>query len=198
MARPDRGSQVCMRLSAGGRWIRTIGSWRKGAGLGGEGDLRVIQTVASHKKLLLLPGTERGSSHMTQSSGSTSSMTRRWREKGFEPSVPATPSEVKCATDTLLEGERFEPSVPRQRINAFRDCRVRAMADNPACRRASRQIGRRSLQPRDRWFADSPLEGDGFELPVPRTTPGFWPISTRTTRRDRCRKKGVRIRQLLV
>src|SRR6202022_2616509 len=42
------------------------------------------------------------------------------------------------------------------------------------------------------------LEGDGFELPVPRTTPGFWPISTRTTRRDRCRKKGVRIRQLLV
>src|ERR1700730_14802329 len=25
------------------------------------------------------------------------------------------------------------------------------------------------------------LEGDGFELPVPRTTPGFWPISTRTT-----------------
>src|SRR6202022_5200605 len=50
-----------------------------------------------------------------------------------------------------------------------------------------------------RKFApDSMLEGDGFELPVPRTTPGFWPISTRTTRRDRCRKKGVRIRQLLV
>ena len=45
---------------------------------------------------------------------------------------------------------------------------------------------------------DCLLEGDGFELPVPRTTPGFWPISTRTTRRDRCRKKGVRIRQLLV
>ena len=42
------------------------------------------------------------------------------------------------------------------------------MADNPACRRASRQIGRRSLQPRDRWFADSPLEGDGFEPSVPR------------------------------
>src|SRR5260370_9572468 len=40
--------------------------------------------------------------------------------------------------------------------------------------------------------------GVGFELPVPRTTPGFWPIFTRTTRRDRCRKKGVRIRQLLV
>src|SRR5580692_8988812 len=49
-----------------------------------------------------------------------------------------------------------------------------------------------------RFAQDSPLEGDGFELPVPRTTPGFWPISTRTTRRDRCRKKGVRIRQLLV
>ena len=49
-----------------------------------------------------------------------------------------------------------------------------------------------------RFAPDSPLEGDGFELPVPRTTPGFWPISTRTTRRDRCRKKGVRIRQLLV
>src|SRR5580692_11091520 len=37
-----------------------------------------------------------------------------------------------------------------------------------------------------------------YHLPVPRTTPGFWPISTRTTRRDRCRKNGVRIRQLLV
>src|ERR1700730_10351063 len=49
-----------------------------------------------------------------------------------------------------------------------------------------------------RFAMDSPLEGGGFELPVPRTTPGFWPISTRTTRRDRCRKKGVRIRQLLV
>ena len=42
-----------------------------------------------------------------------------------------------------------------------------------------------------RFASDSPLEGDGFELPVPRTTPSFWPISTRTTRRDRCRKKGV-------
>src|ERR1700721_3779857 len=51
---------------------------------------------------------------------------------------------------------------------------------------------------RVRFAHDSLLEGDGFELPVPRTTPGFWPISTRTTRRDRCRKKGVRIRQLLV
>src|ERR1700730_477590 len=49
-----------------------------------------------------------------------------------------------------------------------------------------------------RFARDSPLEGTGFELPVPRTTPGFWPISTRTTRRDRCRKTGVRIRQLLV
>src|ERR1700731_60439 len=49
-----------------------------------------------------------------------------------------------------------------------------------------------------KFAMDSLLEGDGFELPVPRTTPGFWPISTRTTRRDRCRKKGVRIRQLLV
>ena len=26
-----------------------------------------------------------------------------------------------------------------------------------------------------RFAQDSPLEGDGFELPVPRTTPGFWP-----------------------
>ena len=29
-----------------------------------------------------------------------------------------------------------------------------------------------------KFAVDSPLEGDGFELPVPRTTPGFWPIST--------------------
>jgi hypothetical protein len=27
-----------------------------------------------------------------------------------------------------------------------------------------------------RFAEDSPLEGDGFELPVPRTTPDFWPI----------------------
>jgi hypothetical protein len=40
---------------------------------------------------------------------------------------------------------------------------------------------------RKEFAPDSPLEGDGFELPVPRTTPGFWPISTRTTRRDSAR-----------
>ena len=40
---------------------------------------------------------------------------------------------------------------------------------------------------------DSPLEGDGFELPVPRTTPGFWPISAHNASRQ-SRKKGVRIR----
>src|ERR1700731_1622773 len=45
------------------------------------------------------------------------------------------------------------------------------------------------MRPEVRFALDSPLEGDGFELPVPRTTPGFWPISTRTTRRDRCRKR---------
>src|SRR6516165_10793330 len=36
---------------------------------------------------------------------------------------------------------------------------------------------------------DSPLEGTGFEPPVPRKTPGLWPISTRTTRRDGSRKR---------
>jgi hypothetical protein len=51
------------------------------------------------------------------------------------------------------------------------------------------RCARREAWPAEvRFAADSPLEGDGFELPVPRTTPGFWPISTRTTRRDRCRK----------
>ena len=56
-------------------------------------------------------------------------------------------------------------------------------------------VGRRILA-RDRFAPDSPLEGDGFELPVPRRHPGSWPISTRITRRDRFRKDGVRIRQL--
>jgi hypothetical protein len=45
----------------------------------------------------------------------------------------------------------------------------------------------RSSQPKAlecRAETGSALEGDGFELPVPRTTPGSWPISTRTTRRD--------------
>jgi NAD(P)-dependent dehydrogenase (short-subunit alcohol dehydrogenase family) len=30
---------------------------------------------------------------------------------------------------------------------------------------------------------DSPLEGTGFEPPVPRKTPGLWPISTRNASR---------------
>jgi len=36
---------------------------------------------------------------------------------------------------------------------------------------------------------DSPLEGTGFEPQVPRKTPGLWPISTRTRRRDGSRKR---------
>ena len=35
---------------------------------------------------------------------------------------------------------------------------------------------------RNEVLHDSPLEGDGFELPVPRTTPDFWPISLRAQR----------------
>jgi hypothetical protein len=31
---------------------------------------------------------------------------------------------------------------------------------------------------------DSSLEGDGFKLPVPRTTPGFWPISAHNASRQ--------------
>ena len=47
-------------------------------------------------------------------------------------------------TDCLLEGDGFEPSVPRQDRIPGRD------------------------RPTMRWFGpDSPLEGDGFELPVP-------------------------------
>src|SRR6516225_280262 len=49
-------------------------------------------------------------------------------------------------------------------------------------------VGRRILA-RDRFAPDSPLEGTGFELPVPPKTPGLWPISTRTTRRDGSRKR---------
>jgi hypothetical protein len=36
---------------------------------------------------------------------------------------------------------------------------------------------------------DSLAEGTGFEPPVPRKTPGLWPISTRTTCRDGSRKR---------
>jgi hypothetical protein len=57
-------------------------------------------------------------------------------------------------TDCLLEGDGFEPSVPRQRSNALRDCTVRAMTDNPACRRASRRkIGADRVVPVDRGGA---------------------------------------------
>ena len=42
---------------------------------------------------------------------------------------------------------------------------------------------------RTQILADSLVEGTGFEPPVPRKTPGLWPISTRTTRRDGSRKR---------
>src|SRR5580693_1512308 len=51
---------------------------------------------------------------------------------------------------------------------------------------------RKRLRKRDR------LSAGGGWIRTSGTAPGFWPISTRTTRRDRCRKKGVRIRRLLV
>jgi hypothetical protein len=36
----------------------------------------------------------------------------------------------------------------------------------------------------DREFADSPLEGGGFEGSVPRKTPAFWPVSVSRSRAD--------------
>jgi hypothetical protein len=54
----SRGGPRVRRLAAGGRWIRTIGSWRERADVGGERDLPVIETEASHKKLFLLRGTD--------------------------------------------------------------------------------------------------------------------------------------------
>ena len=47
----------------------------------------------------------------------------------FETSPEA--EEVRFATDSLLEGDGFEPSVPRQKDNAFRD------SSFPTCARAT-------------------------------------------------------------
>ena len=47
----------------------------------------------------------------------------------------------------------------------------------------------RSKARKVKFASDSPLEGTGFEPPVPRKTPGLWPISTRTARRDGSRKR---------
>jgi len=60
-----------------------------------------------------------------------------------------------------------------------------------------KNAGWRRFQTRISTDPDSVLEGTGFELPVPRKTPGLWPISTCTTRRDGSCKNGVRIRQSL-
>src|SRR5580704_8690741 len=65
---------------------------------------------------------------------------------------------------------------------------------------AKREIGygptTRSFLVKNLIFASTRQLRPPWLLRLNRT--GFWPISTRTTRRDRCRKKGVRIRQLLV
>jgi hypothetical protein len=53
---------------------------------------------------------------------------------------PASGQEVRFALDSPLEGAGFEPSVPRQKDNAFRELR---------------------------FAPDSPLEGTGFEPSVP-------------------------------
>ena len=41
------------------------------------------------------------------------------------------PPKVRFGTDSLLEGEGFEPSVPRRRDDAFRDCPVRPLRRFP-------------------------------------------------------------------
>ena len=58
----------------------------------------------------------------------------------------------RFATDSLLEGAGFEPSVPREIGHGFET--------------ASWRLYDYSLE-RYRGFADSPLEGDGFEPSVP-------------------------------
>jgi len=79
--------------------------------------------------------------------------------------VVATPDEAVCVSN------------PNSRLRA-------AMSNGPdESRRRSRTV------PNGKFGTDSSLEETGFEPPVPRKTPGLWPISTRTTRRDGSRKR---------
>jgi hypothetical protein len=56
---------------------------------------------------------------------------------------PATPSEVKFAADSLLEGDGFEPSVP------VKDQLVETVLFDFPAEARKRTIGRRRSQPRD-------------------------------------------------
>src|SRR4030081_2838969 len=76
----------------------------------------------------------------------------RWREKDSNPRSPARETtlrdcllieEVRFALDSPLEGDGFEPSVPRQKDNTF------------------------ETYPRAVHRTDSPVEGPGFEPSVP-------------------------------
>jgi hypothetical protein len=70
--------------------------------------------------------------------------------------------ENRFAADSLLEESGFEPLVPLT-LNP-----TNAGERDEKKRSSSWQIEART-SPRSQWLApDSPLEGDGFELPIPR------------------------------
>src|SRR6516165_6849137 len=91
------------------------------------------------------------------------------------PALTLRPPLILCRIPSAKQhglGERMWVVISR---NWARQRCVRRDRDEPAAQYGS--------------SPDSPLEGTGFEPPVPRKTPGLWPISTRTTRRDGSRKR---------
>ena len=71
----------------------------------------------------------------------------------------AWPAEIGFEADSPLEGDGFEPSVPRERS---------LLLPRSELARRNRLGAAKFEHARDRNFADSPLEGDGFGPSVPR------------------------------
>jgi len=70
----------------------------------------------------------------------------------------------------------------RDGIPAPTKCLRRRTGLAASLRSTSRRSGDAAPPPRNRWFVDSPLEGDGFELPVPRAMQA--PLTTASSTRN--------------
>jgi len=70
----------------------------------------------------------------------------------------------------------------RDGIPAPTKCLRRRTGLAASLRSTSRRSGDAAPPPRNRWFVDSPLEGDGFELPVPRAMQA--PFTTASSTRN--------------
>ena len=96
-----RQNRVRTRLFAGGRWIRTIGPWRHAVG----SVMEIVDNLAEPAGRAIPEYDAAG----MLCSGS------RKREHGLAPLSPCGPSPTLGVADSQLEGNGFEPLVPRRK-----------------------------------------------------------------------------------